>query len=234
MAIYRQVHVKMWKQDDWFLNLDPLDKLLFIYLFSNECASIAGIYELPLKVIAFETGLTPEHVTEALARFAEAGKVFYEDGVVWVVNLRKYNESASPKVQVRIKKDIAAVRDCKLKQQYIEYYESTDRVYIPESGNGSERETESENENETDSPSAGNSPPVSFTDWLMLVEHEKNRQAVLRRMFIALYPGRTAPEYSYLGKIARIVGGAGRLAEWLWLCYEAAYGRCTGIHPSSG
>jgi hypothetical protein len=61
-------------------------------------------------------------------------------------------------------------------------------------------------------------PPTSFADWHKLVETQKNRQAVLRRMFVALYPGREPPEYSYLGKVARKVGGAGRLAEWLWLC----------------
>lgn len=35
-------------------------------------------------------------------------------------------------------------------------------------------------------------------------------------MFEALYPGRDPPDYGYLGKIAKKVSGAGRLAELLW------------------
>ena len=99
MADYRQIHTKIWK-DTWFLQLPAEDKLLFIYLFSNESTSVAGIYELPVMAMAFETGLSIEYVTEALERFREAGKVYYENGIVWVVNLRKYNANPSPKVDI--------------------------------------------------------------------------------------------------------------------------------------
>lgn len=57
--------------------------------------------------------------------------------------------------------------------------------------------------------------PVSFMDWRRLLQ-EPNKAATLRRMFEALYPGYDPPDYGYLGKVARGVGGAGRLAQLLW------------------
>ncbi len=148
MAEYRQIHVKMWGQDAWFLDLEPLEKLLFIYLFSNKYASIAGIYELPMKVIVFETGIDQPSVEAILDRFRKAGKVYYEDGVIWVVNLQKYNRNPSPKVQTRISKDTAAIPNCPLKERFIQYQSGIDTLSIPELELSTEQEREQEQEPE--------------------------------------------------------------------------------------
>lgn len=134
MANYRQVHTKIWK-DGWFLDLKPAHKLFFIYLFTNDCASISGIYELPKRVMSFEAGLTSKEIDAAFEVFAEARKALYQDGVVWIVNLRKYHETASPKVQTRIENDVLGIKDCELKGIYCEAYGidtvSSDMVSIP-------------------------------------------------------------------------------------------------------
>ena len=39
---------------------------------------------------------------------------------------------------------------------------------------------------------------------------------MLRQMCEVLYPNRDPPAYGYLGKVAKKVGGAGRLADLLW------------------
>lgn len=120
MANYRQIHVSIWK-DEWFLDLDTDEKLLFIYLFSNESASLAGIYKIALKVICFETGLDAEFVTAALTKFARDGKVYYQDGYIWVVNMREYNRGGET-VYKRIVADVEALPNCELKRKYLEYY----------------------------------------------------------------------------------------------------------------
>lgn len=120
MAGYRQIHTQIWK-DEWFLDLDPREKLLFIYLFSNDQSTVSGIYRISRRVIIFETGLDEKFIDKALDKFAKAGKVFTEDCIVWVVNLRKYNESASPKVRERIARDIEDLPDGRLKEMYLEY-----------------------------------------------------------------------------------------------------------------
>ncbi len=130
MARYRQVHTKIWK-DDWFSELSSIHKLFFIYLFTNELASISGIYTLSKRVMAFESGLSSQQIDESFSVFSESGKAFYADGIVWVPNLRKYHETKSPKVQIAIQKDIESVKDCELKNKYMELY-GIDTLSIPE------------------------------------------------------------------------------------------------------
>ena len=51
MADFRSVKCAMWREDEWFQSLVPDERLLFIYLFTNPSASVAGIYKLPLRTI---------------------------------------------------------------------------------------------------------------------------------------------------------------------------------------
>lgn len=163
MAEFRNIHTRIWK-DEWFSELPTDAKLLFIYLFSNERASVCGMYELPIKFMAFETGLEAARIIELLAEFQASAKVYYRDGVVWVVNLRKYNETSSGKVFGRIVKDIEGIPDGWVKEQYCKAYSIPYRYPIdtspqpldthPENSSETEtetllRETETETETET-------------------------------------------------------------------------------------
>ena len=60
---------------------------------------------------------------------------------------------------------------------------------------------------------------LSFPEWLAVLRNPEppdNRQAVLRRLFVALYPDHEAPDFGYIGRVATQVGGAERLAQLLW------------------
>lgn len=131
---YRNIDTSIWK-DDWFLDLAPDEKLLFIYLFSNENTLLTGLYKISLRVIEFETGLSREFITATLGKFSNAKKVFYENGIIWVINLRKYNESRSPKVIARIAWELRQIPDCPIKNAYLNSSNSVpsenNRVSIP-------------------------------------------------------------------------------------------------------
>jgi hypothetical protein len=141
MANYRQLHCKMWSSDNWFINLNPAEKLLFIYLFSNESASMTGLYEIPVRIMSFETGLSRECVQDAIEVFTKADKIEYDfdSGVIWIKNMAKYQLQTNPNehVRKRIEKDINTVPDCNLKKKYlldtlsIPYQQGVDRVSIP-------------------------------------------------------------------------------------------------------
>ena len=81
-------------------------------------------------------------------------------------------------------------------------------------------ETTTETTTDTKNPS-GQNTPTSFQGWLTAIKESKNRPAILRWMVWELYPGKyktkdDVPDYGYLGKVAKKVGGAGRLADLLW------------------
>jgi len=120
-ANFRQVHVHAWK-DEWVLDLEPDEKLLFIYLFTNASTSLAGIYKIAFRVICFETGIDSKRAKEILEMLEQAEKAYYSDGVMFVRNLRKYHETRSDKVQIRIKNDIAKIPDGKIKGIYTKIY----------------------------------------------------------------------------------------------------------------
>ena len=154
---YRQIHTQIWK-DDWFMELEADEKLLFIYLFSNENTTLAGIYKLNLKVAAFETGLPIERIKVIIESFARAGKVVYASGIIWVVNLMRYNAtSQSPKVKTAIDKALAMIPDCNIKAAYlagrIPYQYPMDTV-LNSNSNNTETETDQEQQQLTDGASA--------------------------------------------------------------------------------
>ena len=149
MANFRQIHVKIWK-DNWFLDLHPEEKLLWIYLFSNDLTNLSGIYQISQKIIAFETGLDYRWVDDALKNLQAQGKLEYEDGYIWIKKLRKYHETSSPKVQIRIQKDLDNIPDIPIKTRYIAYYQPAIPYSYPMDSETQEEEEEYKEEEESD------------------------------------------------------------------------------------
>lgn len=186
MAEFRQIHTRIWK-DDWFTSLEPDAKLLFVYLFSNEQAEVGGVYELPVKYMSFESGLPQARIIELLEQFEVDKKVFYRAGWVWVVNLRKYNETGSSSVFKRIEKDLASLPDGDLKKMYCQYHQipykpnksSIDTLSTP-SPQGidtrfklqSETETETETETEKSVAYTPTSLFIEVTGWMSIPSGE--------------------------------------------------------------
>lgn len=69
-------------------------------------------------------------------------------------------------------------------------------------------------------PTGSAGEPASLCDafaWLLeRLREEPNKAALLRRIYILCYGEADAPDFSYLGRAAKTVGGAGRLAALLW------------------
>lgn len=100
MSKTRYINTAMWA-DPWFVDeLNPLDRYLFIYLISNGHTTIAGVYEISLRTISFETGLEKDEVTRMLGRLAP--KVQYIDGWIVMANGIKNQNYNSPKIKTGI------------------------------------------------------------------------------------------------------------------------------------
>jgi hypothetical protein len=158
MADFRTIYTRIWT-DAWFSELEQDEKLLFVYLFSNPNASVCGMYEMPKRNISIDTGISIGRVTTILDKFANSGKVYYENGIVWVVNLKKYNDSGnSVKIQERARKDLDAISDCNIKRMYYKYHNIPyPKLQIPYPKKISETiqtetDTETETRTETETP----------------------------------------------------------------------------------
>lgn len=110
MANERLVKTKFWTDNYVLDELNPIDKLLFLYLITNPYTNISGVYELSLKIMAVETGIDKENIEKViLPRFEKDGKIFYRNGWICIKNFVKNQNQGSPKVKEGIKREIMAV-----------------------------------------------------------------------------------------------------------------------------
>lgn len=91
------INTRFWN-DGYIAELEPIEKLLFLYFLTNAHSNICGVYELPIRTMVFDTGIPEETVRNVLARFSVDGKVEYIDGWVIVKNFLKHQQKASTKV----------------------------------------------------------------------------------------------------------------------------------------
>lgn len=111
MSKTRMIDTSFW-DDPYIVSLDPIEKLLFIYFLTNPLTNIAGIYEITLKRIAFDTGIDRDTVLKILDRFEEAGKIYYRDGYVIIKNFIKHQAiTEKSKIKTGIEKILNELPD---------------------------------------------------------------------------------------------------------------------------
>ena len=105
MSKKRYVETSFW--DDYYISdLDPSEKLLFLYLLTNPATNIAGVYQILVKRIAADTGFDSDMVRKIMARFEEDEKMVYKDGWLVLINFIKHQKTGGPSVQKGIERSI--------------------------------------------------------------------------------------------------------------------------------
>jgi len=89
MSKLRSVSTAIWS-DPFIEELTPAQKLLFIYLITNEKTNMLGVYELSIRKISFETGIDKPTIEKALKEFEKLKKVRYENNHVVLLNYLKH------------------------------------------------------------------------------------------------------------------------------------------------
>lgn len=108
MAKSRMVNTKFW-DDAYISELDPIEKLLFLYLLTNSATTICGIYELPVKKMSVDTGIEKEMLLKILGRFAQEDKIIFFKGWVIIKNFTKHQNEGSPTIKRGIEVALEAV-----------------------------------------------------------------------------------------------------------------------------
>lgn len=97
--------------DSYVEELDPSEKLLYLYLMTNPLCNIAGIYQIRPKRVAFETGFDKDMVERLLGRFATDGKILRSGDWIVITNYAKHQSFNNPNVRKGIQRIIDNLPD---------------------------------------------------------------------------------------------------------------------------
>ncbi len=92
MGKTRYIKTDFWS-DSFIESLEPIEKLLFIYLFTNDRLDLCWIYEITLRKISFETWINEDRVGKIIQGFSEKWKIHYIEGYICVMNFVKHLQS---------------------------------------------------------------------------------------------------------------------------------------------
>lgn len=116
----RSVDTAFWS-DPFVENLDPIEKLMFLYLLTNPLTTLSGIYEISVKRIGNETGIDRDMVKKLLDRFEEAGKVYYYENHIILANYQSH-QKYNPMMQKNVVDQMS-----KLPEEVLSYVEKLGR-----------------------------------------------------------------------------------------------------------
>ena len=134
---YRPIRTSFWS-DAYILDLERDEKLLYMYLLTNDATTQCGIYEIPLRRVEFETGFSGERIYEMFHKFQEDNKIYYslETREIAIINWRRYNDNPSPKTMSRVASELESVKNPML---VLLLYEPSqpliDKTYTDKTGN---------------------------------------------------------------------------------------------------
>ena len=103
MSTQRMIKDSFWT-DSYIANLDPIEKMIFLYLLTNPLCNIAGVYEIQLRRIAFDTGIDKDMLEKIFQRFEKDGKLLRIDDWVLIINHAKHQSYKNPNVSKGIKR----------------------------------------------------------------------------------------------------------------------------------
>lgn len=103
----RRFDTGYWNDPD-IMKLPMKAKMLYLYLWTNRHCNQAGLYEIALETIQFETGLELEDIGELLQTLEKKVAWFPEQNLVWVKNFL-HRQSQSPKFLAAAAKCLASV-----------------------------------------------------------------------------------------------------------------------------
>jgi hypothetical protein len=102
MAKQRMVNEKFWS-DSYIIKLSMTERFLFLYFLTNEHTNIAGIYEIPLRVMIFESGMKEKDILKIMSKLENDGKIVYKENWIYIINFIK-NQNLNPSVIIGIKR----------------------------------------------------------------------------------------------------------------------------------
>ena len=76
MSTQRYISTSFW-DDPWIKRLKPDERYLYLYLLTNPLTNIAGVYQISMDRICFDSGYKPDKTKSILEIFEKSGKAFF-------------------------------------------------------------------------------------------------------------------------------------------------------------
>lgn len=108
MSRREDVDNAIWSDPD-FEGLSPAAKLTYLWSFTNPRCGMAGIYQVSLRAVTFETGLSVEQAQAAMGELERHRFVFFDGKVLWIRARVKHLRSRHPNFAKSIWKDVERV-----------------------------------------------------------------------------------------------------------------------------
>ncbi|OPJ63713.1 hypothetical protein [Clostridium chromiireducens] len=112
---FRMVYTEFWNDPKVMEDMTPEDKYFYLYLLTNPCTNMIGIYRIVKKQMAFDLGYSIESINSLMGRFINNHKlVIYNEETkeICIKNYGKYNLNKGGKPMIDcIKKDLGNVID---------------------------------------------------------------------------------------------------------------------------
>ncbi len=96
----RSIQTKFW-YDTWIEELNTSEKLLYLYFLTNPLTNLLGVYEISIKRISDESGISKETVQKALKRFESDSRIIYTDNFIIITKFLK-NQKLNPNMQLNV------------------------------------------------------------------------------------------------------------------------------------
>jgi hypothetical protein len=87
----RIIQTKFW-EDSFVSNLTVPQKLLFLFLITNQNVGLTGCYEMTPQRMSFDTGIPFDNIRSCLDTLQKGKKIIYENGYVLIINHSKYQD----------------------------------------------------------------------------------------------------------------------------------------------
>ncbi len=104
----RIIHTRFW-QDNFVSSLNHKEKLVFIYLLTNDRVNLVGIYELPDKYIKVDLNLTESELQRIKQKLHKANRILFKNGWIKIVRHDKYNSYKGKTVNKAKKKELSNI-----------------------------------------------------------------------------------------------------------------------------
>jgi len=76
MGTQRFISTSFW-DDPWIRKLTPDERYMFLYLMTNTLTNIAGVYQITMDRICYDTGYSTEKVKQIINLFEKSGKAYF-------------------------------------------------------------------------------------------------------------------------------------------------------------